>query len=769
MRRCLHLAICTTLWADAACAQSPDALRRSSATDAVLVAPSHLDGDSLVARADSLVRAGHPWPATALLAGRLRGPETASPETRLVGARAAAGWEGWNEVDRLLRNATWLDTRFGGEGRELLVRSALEQGHDALPDARLALGDATTDGARVERGILLARAYDRANQRDSAAAAYAAGAARLPTVADWLRLRAAGVMADSGARAQSFARLSNPTARARIPSTDAQARERTGDFAGAARVYRSVGAEGSAFRVEALAARDDSAKAALARRIIAYLAGRPTPTEVRQTIDVLDKMNVALSPAQSLTVARAAAEHGTAARAVSAFERAGVPSLVPHDRFAYAGALMRAGRARDAAGQYAAISGDSTLVALASYQRARALLQAGDGAGARAALRQTAATYQGVRDAAAPALLLLADLQMDDGDVAGAQSSLGTLTRRFPDAPQAPLALFRSGLIAWNSDPRRAAVLFDSLAKHYPSDDEAVAARYWAARSEDRVGARTDAERRWREIIATSPLSYYAQLSAKRLGTSAWTPPAGPDAVAPGADVAATVARAALLDRLGMDVESRFELDALGERAGQHPTEAAAIAQALVAGGQPWRGLRVASKALEASPPVPPPSRALLRAAYPLVQSDALKEQARRNGLDPALVAGLIRQESGFNPRAVSVAGARGLMQLMPTVGAGIASARGYPLWNQALLFDPDVSMELGTAHLATTLGAGTPVARGLAAYNAGASRVARWSQRPGADDPELFAEWIPFAETRDYVRVVQRNAQIYRGLYPLR
>jgi soluble lytic murein transglycosylase len=102
----------------------------------------------------------------------------------------------------------------------------------------------------------------------------------------------------------------------------------------------------------------------------------------------------------------------------------------------------------------------------------------------------------------------------------------------------------------------------------------------------------------------------------------------------------------------------------------------------------------------------------------------------------------------------------------MPTVGAAIARSRRYPLWNPALLFDPDVSLELGTAHLASSLKRGMPPARALAAYNAGASRVARWLQRPGSDDPELFTEWIPYTETRDYVRIVQRNANVYRALY---
>ena len=134
--------------------------------------------------------------------------------------------------------------------------------------------------------------------------------------------------------------------------------------------------------------------------------------------------------------------------------------------------------------------------------------------------------------------------------------------------------------------------------------------------------------------------------------------------------------------------------------------------------------------------------------------------------LDPALVAGLIRQESTWNPDAVSPVGARGLMQLMPAVGASIASGRGYPVWNPVLLFDPDVSLQLGTLHLASDLRGQTDPTRALAAYNAGASRVTRWSRRPGASDPEQFAEWIPFVETRDYVRAVARNRAVYSGLY---
>jgi soluble lytic murein transglycosylase len=99
-------------------------------------------------------------------------------------------------------------------------------------------------------------------------------------------------------------------------------------------------------------------------------------------------------------------------------------------------------------------------------------------------------------------------------------------------------------------------------------------------------------------------------------------------------------------------------------------------------------------------------------------------------------------------------------------VGASIASGRGYPVWNPVPLLDPDVSMQLGTRHLAASLRGRDDPTRALAAYNAGQSRVTRWSRRPGASDTEQFTEWIPFVETRDYVRAVIRNRAVYSAMY---
>ncbi|MFI5250258.1 MAG: hypothetical protein ACHQTF_09810, partial [Gemmatimonadales bacterium] len=139
--------------------------------------------------------------------------------------------------------------------------------------------------------VLAARGYDRANQFDSARGGYEAAALVLPAIADWLRLRAAGVTSDSASRARDYASISIPAARGRIPWTEAQARERMGDPAGAAHLYDSLGAPVDAFRndatVLALAA-DSASRRALCGRIVAYIIAHSGTASARGAIEVLD-------------------------------------------------------------------------------------------------------------------------------------------------------------------------------------------------------------------------------------------------------------------------------------------------------------------------------------------------------------------------------------------------------------------------------------------------------------------------------------------------
>jgi soluble lytic murein transglycosylase len=155
------------------------------------------------------------------------------------------------------------------------------------------------------------------------------------------------------------------------------------------------------------------------------------------------------------------------------------------------------------------------------------------------------------------------------------------------------------------------------------------------------------------------------------------------------------------------------------------------------------------------------------RLVYPVSQREVISAEAKASGIEPALVAALIRQESSFNPRATSRVGARGLMQLMPSVGTAIARSKKLPEWDPVLLYQPDVNVTLGVSHLKGLIGRYRgDLVRVFAAYNAGDSRVTRWNRKAGVEDPEVFVERIPYEETRDYVRILLRNREIYRTLY---
>lgn len=145
---------------------------------------------------------------------------------------------------------------------------------------------------------------------------------------------------------------------------------------------------------------------------------------------------------------------------------------------------------------------------------------------------------------------------------------------------------------------------------------------------------------------------------------------------------------------------------------------------------------------------------------------------ANRRGLEGGIVLGLMRQESAFNPEAVSWAGARGLMQVMPATASVVAKSLGLPFSRERLLNDPTYNLTIGTAYFSQVLEdfSGSYVLA-LAAYNAGPGRVKRWLKshgdfRRGDIDAVDWIEMIPIGETRDYVQRVLENVQIYRALF---
>ena len=153
---------------------------------------------------------------------------------------------------------------------------------------------------------------------------------------------------------------------------------------------------------------------------------------------------------------------------------------------------------------------------------------------------------------------------------------------------------------------------------------------------------------------------------------------------------------------------------------------------------------------------------------YPLGWWSTIKEEAKRNNIDPYLITGLIRQETIFNPQAVSRANAIGLMQLLPSTGRSVA--KRYSLGGGAIsstdLFNPILNIQLGTAYVAEQVRSFGRFEYVAAAYNGGPSRVARWLNELPAGEIEEWVDSIPLSETRAYVQGVYRNARQYKRLY---
>ncbi|MEO8053287.1 MAG: transglycosylase SLT domain-containing protein [Acidobacteriota bacterium] len=153
--------------------------------------------------------------------------------------------------------------------------------------------------------------------------------------------------------------------------------------------------------------------------------------------------------------------------------------------------------------------------------------------------------------------------------------------------------------------------------------------------------------------------------------------------------------------------------------------------------------------------------------AFPLPYREELERFARQNNLDPYLMAALARQESEFNPKAVSVVSARGLTQIMPSTGRELSRRLRIKPYSTARLFQPQVNLQLGSYYLRSV--ADSVDGRweaALAAYNAGLSRAKNWSTWGEFREPAEFVETVPFTQTREYIQIVLRNADIYRQLY---
>jgi soluble lytic murein transglycosylase-like protein len=147
---------------------------------------------------------------------------------------------------------------------------------------------------------------------------------------------------------------------------------------------------------------------------------------------------------------------------------------------------------------------------------------------------------------------------------------------------------------------------------------------------------------------------------------------------------------------------------------------------------------------------------------YPVKYLDDIRENAKRNNMDPHLVMGLILQESYYNPTARSRVGATGLMQIMPPTGKEIAARLRIP-FGEKRLENPEVNIRLGTYYLKSLINTfGGNVYLAVASYNGGQGNVARWRRAAPGKPMDEFIESIPFPETRNYVKRVTMLRSAY-------
>jgi soluble lytic murein transglycosylase len=757
------------LVAVAACTE--DAGRPSSGEVAVKLPSAPLpiaSADTDVVAAQQELADGRAWPATRRMVPIVRQGSRRTPEAMLVTARAIAGWEAWDEVRKALEPEPWLATHFDGEGYELLARSALERG-DALVargHAEAALRMARDPTARAVRLVMLARALDRLDVRDSAAVLYRRAADALPVVREWLLLRQAGVTRLPEARERLYARLRLAAPKARVPYTEAQTLERFRQDQGAATAYERLGDMPSSYRLRLSSGYDAAIRSGVRAGLLGYLQREATGESLQRGIEVLDAAFPKLDETSELLVARLAAARGLHVRAAAGFSRVPKALLTDADLVLQARAFIASGRPRVA---------DSVILSRrlsagpaapeARYVRAYALVRAGAVTPARAAIARVL-TLHGSTTFAADARYLLADMEVDAGRDVRARTLFEAACSANPPGTYSDDACMRAGVLHLAlGNAKRAAAILDTLPKRFPQSVDVIAAAYWAGRAWARVGDSARARDRWRDAIVRDPISYYATLSATRLDTTVWSPVLAPVPASPRYQPA--LSRASALRQLGMYSEEGYELDEIEREAAATPALALGAGATLLERGDVPRAIRIGWRIVRDSSGRVDDRGYLL--VFPVIREAQLLARSRANDIDPALVAAVIRQESGWNPKAGSRANALGLMQILPHVGEEIARSRRYPAWHPSLLFIPDVSLELGTAHLGAALSRWTDLPRALAAYNAGASRVRRWMTRTGVSDPEMFVERIPFVETRDYVRIVMRNAELYRALHGLR
>ena len=739
--------------------------------------PSFSLSDSAIAE----LEAGRFWHAVRILRAE-QAQEGTSTEVLLL-ARAEAGWENWQAVIELLNEAEWLETEDGGVGLYLLGR-ALEHEEQWSEAARLyGLFASRAERQSLERNAALARrAQSLWLDGDSTEALHTLeflGGSSI--VRSWAAVELALESSEGGeiAWVQSLLpHVADRLAADVIWRTEADAYLNAADSTAAALEFQSLlgstdGARQGSVAVELGLLSLSAGDTASARSLLDQgFEESNSSARSRAAAALLDLGDADLDRTSELT--RVLDQAGDGRRALRGYDRI---MALADESGAVVSESVRLERARlmatVATRQDEALAEFRSLRETTSDPRIGARnLQVWRRMRVRQGLDAEASTLRRWLIDGYPGSSQAIEIVWGDATSAEVRGQLATALDRYAfisenarESARAGQSRMRTGQIHLRqSNVLAAGEVFETYLQDFPEGRRWQEAGYWAGRVRLELGDTTAAEEYLERVIREQPVDYYAVIAADILGIPYELDVPEGDAAYEPAWLSDGLRRLDALTEAGLERGANAEIDHLGDLAQEDRRVRLRLAEALIERGRTIDGINLGWAILDDGGGW---DRHLLRVTFPFPYRELVRIEAEEWGIDPIMMAAMIRQESAFKADIVSPAGAIGLMQVMPPTGAELARRHGPRPFTEGALSQPEVSLHLGAAFfvdMSARYDNDLPLV--LSAYNAGPTRATRWRNYPEVSDPYRFTERIPINETRGYVKSVRRNLGLYRALY---
>jgi soluble lytic murein transglycosylase len=420
------------------------------------------------------------------------------------------------------------------------------------------------------------------------------------------------------------------------------------------------------------------------------------------------------------------------------------------------------------------------------------------------AFRKILDSYSG-SEWADDALFLTGNIYRESDDLKKALTFYSRLAAEYPESRFADSAIWWKAWAFYSAgEYRKADQTLQELVLRYPKSFLVNQARYWQGKISEKKGSTAKASAYYRSVFKRAPYTYYGYRAGERLagikvsdatvkadeavetvpecedgpctddavGSSDTDdgPPVWTEEALKTLSAEPSYKKSLELLYLNMKKEAAAELSMLQARLPRKRGALLGLSKTFFELGDYYRSLMLVltnyERYLDGKAGDTPRDFWLL--AYPQAYWDSIVSYSRKYGQDPYFIAAIIREESQFHAEALSPAGARGVMQVMPTTGAWVAHMIRVPGFDPNKLFDSDTAINIGTwyiGHLMKRFKGDALFT--AAAYNAGPEAVSAWLNKNGhGTERDEFVESIPFSETRGYVKKVMRNYAEYKRIY---